>query len=73
MNQENPENNKEGGKSQKKITSLEGFFSELSKLIKNVDQTKYEIFYRGHENTDYQLVPNLLRDNSTKNQNGQAV
>lgn len=73
MNQENPENNKEGGKSQKKITSLEGFFSELSKLIKNVDQTKYEIFYRGHENTDYQLVPNLLRDNSTKNPNGQAV
>lgn len=57
----------------KNITSLEGFFSELLELTKNVDQTKYEIFYRGHENTDYQLVPNLLRNNSTKNPNGQAV
>jgi len=73
MNQEKSENNKEGDKSQKEITSLKRFFSELSELIKNVDQTKYEIFYRGHENTDYQLVPNLLRNNSTKNQNGQAV
>lgn len=73
MNQGNSENNKERGKSQKKITSLEGFFSELSELIKNVDQTKYEIFYRGHENIDYQLVPNLLRKDSTKRQNGQAV
>lgn len=73
MYQGNSENNKEGGKSQKKITSLEGFFSELSELIKNVDQTKYEIFYRGHEDSNYQLVPNLLRDNSTKNPNGQAV
>ena len=73
MNQENSENNKEEGESQKNITSLEGFFSELLELTKNVDQTKYEIFYRGHENTDYQLVPNLLRDNSTKNPNGQAV
>lgn len=73
MNQENSENNKEGGKSQKNITSLEGFFSELLELIKNVDQNKYEIFYRGHENKDYQLVPNLLRNNSTKNPNGQAV
>ena len=73
MNQENSENNKEEGESQKNITSLEGFFSELLELTKNVDQTKYEIFYRGHENTDYQLVPNLLRNNSTKNPNGQAV
>jgi len=73
MNQENSENNKEEGESQKNITSLEGFFSELLELTKNVDQTKYEIFYRGHENTDYQLVPNLLRNNSTKNQKGQAV
>lgn len=73
MNQENPANNKEGGEFPPKITSLEGFVSELSKLIKNVDQNKYEIFYRGHENKDYQLVPNLLRNNSTKNPNGQAV
>lgn len=73
MNQENSDNNKEGGESQKKITSLKGFVSELSKLIENVDLNKYEIFYRGHENIDYQLVPNLLRDNSTKRQNGQAV
>ena len=73
MNQENPANNKEGGEFPPKITSLEGFVSELSKLIENVDPNKYEIFYRGHENTDYQLVPNLLRNNSTKNPKGQAV
>ncbi len=72
MSQVNSENNNKGGESQKK-TPLEEFVSELLKLIKNVDLKKYEIFYRGHENSDYKLVPNLLRKDSTKRQNGQAV
>lgn len=73
MNQSTSKNNENPNELPKGITSLEEFFSKLSTLTQNVDQTEYEIFFRGHENIAYQLVPNLLRNNSTKNQKGQAV
>ena len=73
MDQATPKNDEKTYEPPKEITSLEEFLTELSTLTQNVDPTEYEIFYRGHENSAYQLVPNLLRNNSTKNPNGQAV
>lgn len=73
MDQATSKNNENSNESPKGITSLEEFLSELSTLTQKVDQTEYEIFFRGHENIAYQLVPNLLRYNSTKKQKGQAV
>lgn len=55
---------------QENITSLESFISRLKKIIEDTDLEKYEIYFRGHANCDYLLIPSLLRNGK---QEGQAL
>lgn len=49
-------------KSMKKVSSLEDYISHIDYAVKNIFGTN-SIWFRGHADTDYKLVPNILRNN----------
>lgn len=49
--------------------NLSEFISKLEELVKNIDHQDFEIFFRGHCDKIYLLVPQLLRNGSKSKTN----
>ncbi|MBR8712828.1 FRG domain-containing protein [Porphyromonas levii] len=55
------------------VDNLPDFIKELKEIVDEVDKKEYAIFFRGHSNKKYLLVPSLLRNDKPKrNQLGEA-
>lgn len=46
------------------VASVSEFIRTVSEILKDTDSTKETIFFRGHSDEDYSLVPSLLRTSS---------
>lgn len=46
------------------VTSVSDFIETVSEMLKDIDPSKETIFFRGHSDKDYLLVPSLLRTHS---------
>lgn len=47
------------------VTNLSEFISQLKELVKDIDSTEFEIFFRGHMDKKFRMIPSLLRTTST--------
>ncbi len=56
----------------KGVASVSDFIKIVSELLNDTDSTRETIFFRGHSDKDYFLVPSLLRNSKNKNQLGKA-
>lgn len=55
------------------VTSVSDFIEMVTEMLKDIDPSKETIFFRGHSDKDYLLVPSLLRtDSKDKSKLGQA-
>lgn len=55
------------------VSDLSEFISQLEKLVENLDHQNFEVFFRGHSDEAYLLVPSLLRNGSNaKSKQGRA-
>lgn len=72
MNQEATTSNDNPNNPIEKITSLNGFISELS-IVKNINKKEHEVYFRGESEEGHFLAPSLLRNGSKdKMQEGHA-
>ena len=72
MNQEATTSNDNPNNPIEKITSLNGFISELS-IVKNINKKEHEVYFRGDSEEGHFLAPSLLRNGSKdKMQEGHA-
>lgn len=46
------------------ITNLSEFITQLKELVRDIDSTEFEIFFRGHMDKEFRMIPSLLRTSS---------